>query len=96
LPDLDWDSSLRIQLVERCLVGAAFIHRHFFSNIVVTHGLGKEVHGDRVVALGCQREVDGFALLIDHTIERFPGTLYFDVGLIHAPTSTHWALVLAE
>ena len=58
LSNLDWDFSMRIQLVERCLVCAAFIHRHFFRNIVVTPGLGKEAHVCLLVALSCQLKVD--------------------------------------
>ena len=45
LPDLDRDFSLRIQLVERCLVGAALVHRHRARNLAVLHGLVEEAPG---------------------------------------------------
>ena len=45
LPDLDWDSSLRTQLVERCLVGAALFHCHRVRDFAMPHGLIEEAPG---------------------------------------------------
>lgn len=42
LPDFDRDFSLRIQLVERCLVGPALIDCHRVRHLVVRHGLVEE------------------------------------------------------
>ena len=45
LPDLDRDFSLRIQLVKRCHVSAALVHRHGVGNLVVPYGLVEEAPG---------------------------------------------------
>jgi hypothetical protein len=45
LPNLDQDFSLRIQLVERCLVGATLVHRHRVRDITMPHGSVEEAPG---------------------------------------------------
>ena len=96
LTNQDGDFPAGIDLIDGRFVGAALIHRDFFRPVVVTHGLIKETHGSGLVALGRQQKLDGFPSLVNRPIEIFPGTFHLDVGLIHAPTSTHWTLVLAK
>ena len=96
LPDDDGYFLVLDDLVNGRFVGTALIHRDFFWDGIVTHGLFKETHGGCHVALGGQQKINGFAFLVDRTIKIFPDALDLDVSLIHAPAASHGALVFAE
>lgn len=96
LPDPDRDVSLRVQLLERCLVGTALVHRYRYGDIVVPHRLVEEAPGRCCIAFSGQQEIDGFALLVHGTIELLPGAFDLDVRLIHPPAFTDRVLMLPE
>ena len=54
------------------------------------------MHGCGLVALGGQQEVNRFALLVYRAVKILPNAFDQYVGLVHAPTLTHCALVFTE
>ena len=96
LPDLDRDVSLRIQLVERSLVGAALVHRHRTGDFTVPHRFVEKAPCRCRIAFGSQQEIDSFALLVHRAIEIFPDTFDLDVGFIHAPAFTNGMLMISK
>lgn len=77
-----------VNRINRCLVGAAFVHRDFVQIAIRSHGLNEE-------ALRRQQEVDGIALLIDSEVEVLLDALDSDVCRIRAPTAADRTLAFA-
>jgi hypothetical protein len=74
-----------IDLRDRRFIGAALIHGHGFSNIVLAHGLDKETLCGSGIPVRGQQTVGRLALFVNGPIELFPDTLDLEVRLIHAP-----------
>ncbi len=96
LPNCDRHCAILVQLNQRCLVGAALVHRYLVGYRVVPHGFFEEALGGACIPLGSQQEVDRLALLADCPIQILPGALDLDVGLIHPPAGTDGVLVLSK
>ena len=64
LPNNDRSSAAGIDLINRCLVGAALVHGDLLGYIVGLHGFVKKAHGRCLVALGGKKKVDRLAFLV--------------------------------
>jgi hypothetical protein len=95
LPNRDRYFAFLVQLLHRCLVGAALVHRYLVGHSVVPYGLLEKAPGGGRITLGSQQKVDRLALLVDCPIQVFPGAVDPDVHLIHPPTGTGGVLVLS-
>jgi hypothetical protein len=96
LPNPDRYVAFLVQLLQRCLVGAALVHRYLVRHSVVPYGLLEEAPSGGCITLGSQQEVDRLALLVDRSIQILPGAVAPDVCLIHPPTGTDGVLVLSK
>lgn len=96
LPNRDRYFAFLVQLPQRCLVGAALVHRDLARHSIVPYGLLEEAPGGGCITLGRQQKVDRLALLVDCPIQILPGAVNLDVGLIHPPAGTDGMLVLSE
>jgi hypothetical protein len=96
LPDLDRDLAFLVQLIQRCLVGAALVHRYLVGHSVVSYGLLEESSGGGCITFGSLKKIDCPALLVDCSIQILPGAVDPDVCLIHPPTGTDSVLVLSD
>ena len=75
LPNRNWDIAFLVQLLQRCLVGAALVHRYLVGHSVVQYGLLEEAPGGGCITLGSQQKVDRLALLVDCSIQILPTRL---------------------
>ena len=82
-----------VDRIDRRHVGAALVHRDLFRIAVRSHGVVEEALRRSHIAFGREQEVDGLSLLIDGAVQVFPDAFDLNVGLIHAPAATDWALV---
>ena len=92
LPDDDGYFLVLDDRVNGRFVGTALIHRDFFWDGIVTHGLFKETHGGCHVALGGQQKINRVACLVDGSIQILPLALHADLCLIQAPAASHRSL----
>lgn len=84
-----------VDRIDRRLVGPALVHRDLVRIAVRSYGPVEEALRCGYIALGCEQEVDGFALLVDGAVQVFPDALDLDVHLIHSPAATDRARVFA-
>jgi hypothetical protein len=96
LPNPDRYFAFLVQLLQRCLVSAALVHRYLVGHRVVPYDLLEGAPGGGCISLGSQQEIDRLALLVDGSIQILPGAVDLDVCLIHPPAGTNSALVLSE
>jgi hypothetical protein len=68
----------------------------FLRDAIGLHGLLEKAHRGLLVSLGRQQKVDRLACLVDCAVKVFPNAFDQYVGLVHAPTLTHCALVFTE
>jgi hypothetical protein len=87
LPNRNWDFAFLVQLLQRCVVGAALVHRDLVRHSIVPHGFLEEAPGGVGITLGGQQEIDRLTLLVDCPIQILPGAVDFDVGLIPSANS---------
>jgi hypothetical protein len=82
LPNCDRHFAVLVQLLQRCLVGPALIHRYLVRHSVVPHGFLEEAPGGGCITLGSQQKVDRLALFVHRTIEILPGAYDLNIRLI--------------
>jgi len=63
---------------------------------VQVDGALQEPPGRSQISLGGEKEVNRIARAVDGAVEIFPLARNFDVGIIHAPASSHGALAPTE
>ena len=93
LASRDWHRHGAVDLVDGGLVGAAFVHRDLFRRTIFAHGLFEQLLGGGHDTMCRQKEIDGFAFLVDGTVEVLPDPLDLDVSLVHSPAAANLALV---
>lgn len=82
-----------VDLLDRSLVGAALVHRDLVQIPIRFDGLFEKAFRLGDVALCCQLEANGLALLVDSGLEESSYVHDLDVRLIHSPATTDWGLV---
>jgi hypothetical protein len=96
LPNRDRHFALLIQMPQRCLIGAAFVHRYLIRHSAVPDFLLEEAPGGGCIALGSQQKIDRLALLVDGSIQILPGAVDLDIRFIHLLAGTNGALVRSK
>ncbi|VEI77045.1 Uncharacterised protein [Serratia fonticola] len=62
----------------------------------MTNSLAKEAQGDGSAPFGSQQEVVGLACCIHRAVQILPLSFNFDVGVVHAPPTSHGTFMSAE
>ena len=80
-PHLDLLTGFLLERLDGRGIGAALVDRDLFRQTVLPDRFLEKTQSGFLIAMGCQREVDGVPVLVDGALVVFPLALDLDVGL---------------